>query len=120
MTGSPDAGYSRVHVRRRTVRYSDRMELSWLFARGSSTLQLSRSGDPDARRLSVTGPARSRLFDFATHEALVAFQVRLERHLVRTGWRFVSFSPERRSRAQAVAHAERRVLSFPSRADDSD
>lgn len=85
-----------------------------MFERGAEQLIICREAAPDATALTIVGGARERHFGFETRREMVDFQIRFEEHLLRTGWRFVSFSPERRGDVarQAVAVERRRLLAF--------
>jgi hypothetical protein len=70
----------------------------WTFSRGEQQLQIRRRPVPDGHMLEMTsddGPPRS--YFFADFTALVVFQSDMEAFLLRTGWSFVAFTPERRA-----------------------
>ena len=60
--------------------------------------------------LVIAGEGVPRVFSFPTIDRLIHFQNDMEAFLLRTGWTFVEFSPERRT------GVERRH--FPRRAND--
>jgi hypothetical protein len=70
---------------------------SWTFLRGDTRLELSREETPNGVNLIVTGEGLPRIFAFASLEKLVRFQSDMESLLLRTGWTFRSFAPDRRS-----------------------
>jgi hypothetical protein len=91
------------------------VDFSWRFEQYGETIVISRDADPDAATLVVTGARSERVFGFATHEELVAFQAQFEQHLVTSGWQFAGFSPERRTRRMAAKTPvpdRRRVVPF--------
>jgi hypothetical protein len=71
---------------------------AWVFERPTGErLELGRRTTPDGLLLVVTGQDAPRSYFFRDLQALVAFQRDMEAFLIGTGWRFVSFSPDRRS-----------------------
>jgi hypothetical protein len=91
------------------------VDFSWEFEQYGETIVISRNADPEAATLVLTGGRSERVFGFATHEQLVAFQAQFEQHLVTSGWQFVCFSPERRARpspGQAPVPDRRRIVPF--------
>lgn len=74
------------------------MELpSWTFARGADRVVLRRDETPDGVNLMVEGEGVPRVYPFADVVKLIKFQSDMEAFLLRTGWQFVAYSPERRS-----------------------
>jgi hypothetical protein len=69
---------------------------TWTFARGGERLTLRREQTATGVNLVVTGSGAPRTYAFTEQDRLVAFQSDMEALLVRTGWSFVEFSPERR------------------------
>jgi hypothetical protein len=69
----------------------------WTFTRGDERLELSREETPVHVALTVTGDGRSRVFSFPTLERAIRFQSDMEALLLRTGWSFSDFAPERRT-----------------------
>jgi hypothetical protein len=77
---------------------------SWIFVRGDTRLEISHEATPTGLNLVVTGEGVPRAFAFASLDRLVRFQSDMEALLLRTGWTFSRFAPERRS------HRERRAF----------
>jgi hypothetical protein len=78
------------------------MTLRWRFERGGDWIEISREAAANARQLEIAGAnAAQRAIGFATHQELIAFQSGFEDHLVKTGWHYVSFSPDRRNRPRS-------------------
>lgn len=69
----------------------------WTFRKDRTSLSLERRGLSDDCVLVVRQPDGTREFPFANLEALEEFQNTMETFLLRTGWTFASFSPERRT-----------------------
>jgi hypothetical protein len=83
----------------------------WTFRRRSEQLLLRREQTPGGVNLVVVENGTPRSFGFTDLDRLVAFQTDMESFQVRTGWRFVAFTPERRSgrdRRQMPRLTERR------------
>jgi len=72
-------------------------ERIWLFARAAQRLELRRHETPDGLRLDVRGDGQERSHAFTDLAALARFQADMEAFLIRTGWTFVGFSPDRRT-----------------------
>jgi hypothetical protein len=70
---------------------------SWLFVRGDAHLTLSREETPTGVNLIVIGEGVPRAFAFPSIERLAKFQSDMEALLLRTGWTFSRFAPDRRS-----------------------
>ena len=68
----------------------------WTFHRRSDRLLLRREETPTSVHLVVTENGTSRSFSFSDLNRLVAFQNDMEAFLIRTGWTFMSFAPDRR------------------------
>ena len=72
--------------------------LTWTFARGEERLTIVRdsgTGPSDVRLvISTNGAARS--VEFTELAALVRYQSDMEASLIKSGWAFLKFSPERR------------------------
>jgi len=74
------------------------MTLRWRFERGADWIEISREATPNARQLDISGAnAASRVIAFSVHQELIEFQSGFEDHLLKTGWHYVSFSPDRRN-----------------------
>jgi hypothetical protein len=65
--------------------------------RTHASLRLERRVQDDEIVLVVRQPEGAREFPFETLEALEGFQNAMETFLLRIGWTFASFSPERRT-----------------------
>jgi hypothetical protein len=72
-------------------------EPTWVFERKNQYLQLRRSETADGNLLVVVGEGVPRSYRFDELTALVDFQNDMESLLLKTGWSFVAFSPERRT-----------------------
>jgi hypothetical protein len=86
-------------------------ETVWMFHRRGDHLLLRREETPTGVNLVVVENGTSRSFAFSDLDRLVAFQGDMESFLVRTGWTFTSFSPDRRlgrDRRQMPRMTERR------------
>jgi hypothetical protein len=70
---------------------------SWTFARGADRVVLRREDTPDGVNLRVEGEGVPRVYSFPDILKLVKFQSDMEAFLLRTGWQFIGFSPDRRS-----------------------
>ena len=68
----------------------------WTFRRREDVLALSREQAGEGYQLVVTECGRPRTFGFQNLERLIHFQHDMEAFLVRTGWRLVDFTPDRR------------------------
>ena len=74
------------------------MELPrWTFARGADTLVLTREETAHGVNLIVAGEGVPRVYTFSDILPLVRFQSDMESFLLRTGWQFIEFTPDRRS-----------------------
>ena len=74
-------------------------EPHWLFERSGQTLELRRVQAPDGVTLEILVDAgsRARSYFFSELDTLVRFQSDMEQFLLKTGWSFVRFSPDRRT-----------------------
>jgi hypothetical protein len=57
---------------------------------------LRREETPDGVNLTVEGEGVPRIYPFPDIVKLVKFQSDMEAFLLRTGWQFIAFSPDRR------------------------
>jgi hypothetical protein len=73
---------------------------SWTFVRGDERLTLFHDDARSGVNLTVAGTGTPRTIHFSTLERCVRFQADMETFLLRTGWIFSEFSPERRSGAE--------------------
>ena len=71
-------------------------ESVWTFRKDHASLILERRGKDDEMVLVVRQPEGTRELLFESLDALEQFQHAMETFLLRTGWTFASFSPERR------------------------
>jgi hypothetical protein len=69
----------------------------WTFEKRDQQLQIRRKHGPDDVTLIVTINRSSRPYYFGDIAAAVRFQSDMEAFLLKTGWSFVEFSPERRT-----------------------
>lgn len=69
----------------------------WEFRRRDDHLTLRREPSETSVHLVITENGTTRSFAFSDMDRLAAFQTDMEAFLMRTGWTFVSFSPDRRS-----------------------
>src|SRR5689334_2254569 len=93
----------------------------WTFRRRSDQLLLRREETPTGVHLVVVENGTTRSFAFNDIERLIAFQSDMEAFLVRTGWTFVAFTPDRRTgrdRRQMPRMTERRRWWTDGRPDD--
>jgi hypothetical protein len=77
------------------------VDYSWVFAKSDARIVIRRSASIDTTQLVTEGDAGERILDFKSHAELVEFQIRMEEHLIRSGWAFVGFWPERRTPGEA-------------------
>ena len=69
----------------------------WTFARRGECLTISRRRTAEGLLLVVTDNGVPRSYPFDDIAPLTTFQVEMEAALIRNGWSFIAFSPERRS-----------------------
>jgi hypothetical protein len=72
-------------------------EPTWIFERGTQHLELRRRETGDGIFLIIAGDGTPHTYRFDEMMALVNFQCDMEALLLKTGWTFVEFSPERRT-----------------------
>jgi hypothetical protein len=82
----------------------------WRFSRGDETLTISREPVDEGVMLVVAGDGAPRSYYFRESARLEIFQRDMETLLLKTGWSFQEFSPDRR------AGRDRR--GWPRRAND--
>jgi hypothetical protein len=82
----------------------------WTFVRGADTLELRRQDLDDGTVLAIAGDGEPRSYFFRDADRLETFQKDMETLLLKTGWSFVSFTPDQR------AGRDRR--GWPRRAND--
>jgi hypothetical protein len=71
-------------------------EYTWTFSRGEQQLRVRRAAATNGYTLEMTSDGPPRSYFFADLTALIVFQSDMESFLLRTGWSFVAFAPERR------------------------
>jgi hypothetical protein len=69
---------------------------TWSFVRGDDRLEISRESVDDGITLIVAGDGTPRSYFFRDVNRLEVFQRDMETLLLKTGWSFVSFAPEKR------------------------
>ena len=82
----------------------------WTFSRGADILRITRQVLDDGTVLAIAGDGEPRSYFFSDVDRLEVFQKDMETLLLKTGWSFVSFTPDRR------AGLDRR--GWPRRAND--
>ena len=80
-------------------------EYVWTYTRGNQRIEVRRREDGDSRFLVVTGSDSLSSTAFPDMAALVAHQIRFEAFLIKDGWSFASFVPERRTQADRRKNA---------------
>ncbi len=68
----------------------------WSFVRGTDRLDISREDMDDGVMLTVAGDGTPRSYFFREPSRLEVFQRDMETLLLKTGWSFTSYSPEKR------------------------
>jgi len=68
----------------------------WTFGRREERLILHREETEDGFLLAVSENGQPRSYHFTDLHRLIAFQSDMEAFLIRTGWTFIEFAPERR------------------------
>jgi hypothetical protein len=69
----------------------------WTFRRRAEQLSLRREETTSGVNLVVSENGTTRSFGFSDVDRLIAFQSDMEAFLIRTGWTFVTYSPDRRT-----------------------
>ena len=82
----------------------------WIFERGVERLEITRKTLDDGTALIIAGDGTPRSYFFREYDRLETFQKDMETLLLKTGWSFVSYEPDRRT------GRDRR--DFPRRAND--
>ena len=72
------------------------MDRVWTFHRGTEQLVLQRRETDGGYELHVSGAGDERTHQFHDLTTLVQFQCDMEEFLLKTGWSFDEFSPDRR------------------------
>ena len=73
------------------------MDPAWTFQRGDERLRLQRHGSNTGYELMVIGQGEPRTYAFPDLGTVEKFQADMESFLLKTGWSFEHFSPERRT-----------------------
>jgi hypothetical protein len=68
----------------------------WTYRRGAERLVISREETDSGANLVISGTGTPRSYAFADPVRLVDVQADMESFLLRTGWTFAEFSPDRR------------------------
>ena len=69
---------------------------TWAFVRGTHRLELRQGETPEGYLLQVTCDGTPRSYEFPSFQVFTRFQSDMEAFLLKTGWTFVTFSPDRR------------------------
>jgi hypothetical protein len=72
-------------------------DYTWTFGRGDERLQLRRQVHDDGVHFSIATSDRRRTFSFPDLDAMRTLQSDMETFLLRSGWTFLEFSPDRRT-----------------------
>jgi hypothetical protein len=72
-------------------------QTSWSFARGNERLEITREKVDDGAMLVVAGDGAPRSYFFRDFNRLEIFQRDMETLLLKTGWTFQAYAPERRT-----------------------
>ncbi len=76
--------------------FVEQQPTTWTFTRGDDRLNISRQDVDDGTMLIVAGDGAPRSYFFREIGRLEVFQRDMETLLLKTGWSFTSFSPEKR------------------------
>jgi hypothetical protein len=71
-------------------------EYIWTFSRGEQQLQIRRTPAAAGHLLEMTTDGLPHSYFFGDFTKLLVFQSDMEAFLLKTGWSFVAFAPERR------------------------
>jgi hypothetical protein len=69
----------------------------WTFVRGNDTLEITREDLEDGITLVIAGDGTPRSYFFRETHRLETFQRDMETLLLKTGWTFQNYEPDRRS-----------------------
>jgi len=69
----------------------------WTFVRGADRLEISREDLDDGTVLAIAGDGEPRSYFFREADRLETFQKDMETLLLKTGWSFVSYAPDKRA-----------------------
>jgi hypothetical protein len=79
-------------------RYNDPVGTgAWTFIKAENRLEVCRQETADGAVLVITENSGSRSYKFQNVAALIRCQADMEKFLLRTGWTFLGFSPDRRT-----------------------
>jgi hypothetical protein len=79
-------------------RYNERVSSgAWTFVKAENRLEVSRQETEEGAVLVISEGSGTRSYKFQTRAALVRCQTDMEKFLLRTGWTFLGFSPDRRT-----------------------
>src|SRR5689334_12228616 len=70
---------------------------AWTFVRGEDTLEITREDLEDGITLVIAGDGTPRSYFFRETHRLEAFQRDMETLLLKTGWTFQGYEPDRRA-----------------------
>ncbi len=70
---------------------------AWTFTRGTERLEITRETVDDGTTLVVAGDGAPRSYFFRDFNRLEVFQRDMETLLLKTGWTFQAFAPDRRT-----------------------
>jgi hypothetical protein len=69
----------------------------WTFVRGNDTLEITREDLDDGTTLIIAGDGTPRSYFFREPHRLETFQRDMETLLLKTGWTFQGYAPDRRT-----------------------
>ena len=72
-------------------------DATWVFERAGQRIELHRPESNIGARLMISGAGAPRSYQFSDTTAAVRFQSDMEALLLKTGWSFSQFLPDRRS-----------------------
>jgi hypothetical protein len=72
-------------------------DATWVFERAGQRIELQRQETDNGALLTISGAGAPRSSQFSDVIALVRFQSDMEALLLKTGWSFIEFLPDRRS-----------------------
>jgi hypothetical protein len=81
----------------RPVRMTSMGTGAWTFIKAENRLEVCRQETAEGAVLVITENSGSRSYKFQNEAALIRCQADMEKFLLRTGWTFLGFSPDRRT-----------------------
>ena len=72
-------------------------DATWVFERAGQRIELQHQANDNGSLLTISGAGAPRSYQFKDVTALVRFQSDMEALLLKTGWSFNEFLPDRRS-----------------------